>query len=181
MEFSELNRRVQEATPALPFKGIHRFFDISGILRDPNLFAATIAQLGLLVNKLAPEFVCALDARGFLLAAPVCLALKLPLIMIRKKGKLPGECVSTEYDKEYEMGDVLEIQSGSIIPGSRIVLIDDVLATGGTLRAAHSLVSQFNPSNVVGVCLIDIGLPDVAKNLDDEGIKVVSLFDASSW
>ena len=173
MEFEELNSRVKTITPAIPFKGINRFFDISGILKDPSVFEGTIYHLGILVKSFLPDYVCALDARGFLLAAPVCLSLKVPLVMIRKRGKLPASCVHTTYDKEYESGDVLEMQSETIPAGSRVVVMDDVLATGGTLKAANCLVQTFGPSQVVSVCLIDIGLPGVAEKLKSSGIKVV--------
>ncbi len=181
MEFEELNSRVKEITPAIPFKGIERFYDISGILCDPNLFSATVDQLGTVVESFAPDYICALDARGFLLASPVSINLKIPLVMIRKRGKLPGDCVSISYDKEYESGDILEMQSGAIPQGSRVVIIDDILATGGTLKAARDLVRLFNPSEIVCVCLIDIGLPGATETLKNLGLRVVSLFDASQW
>jgi len=181
MEFDALLEQVKALTPPIAFRGIPRFFDISGLLAKPTLFHASIEQLAKLVSQFEPDYICALDARGFLLASPVCLKLNVPLIMIRKRGKLPGECLFTTFDKEYESGDVFEMQSGSILPGARVVIIDDVLATGGSLRGAISLVKHFQPAAVTGVCLIDVGLPGVDEDLKSRGISVVSLFDASSW
>ncbi len=101
--------------------------------------------------------------------------------MIRKKGKLPGPCMSTGFDKEYEAGDVFEIQSGALKPHSRIVIVDDILATGGSVRAASRLVSEFKPESIKCICLMDLGLTGVDKDLEARGIHVNSLFDVSNW
>ena len=176
LELEELIQQVRDMTPPIPFRGIPRFFDISALLSKPAVFQATITELSKLVSRFEPDVICALDARGFLLASPVCLSLKIPLVMIRKRGKLPGECICTTFDKEYEAGDVFEMQCGSILPGAKVVILDDILATGGSMRGAMSLVNQFHPASVTGVCLIDIGLPGVSNDLN-----VVSLFNASTW
>jgi adenine phosphoribosyltransferase len=176
----EFTKEVTAAILPVPFKGIECFFDISGILAQPLLFRRTIEKLVEVARAFRPDYICALDARGFLLASPVCLDLLIPLVMIRKQGKLPGLCHGTIFDKEYESGDVFEIQDDVIRPKSRILLIDDVLATGGSLRAAHSLVKHFDPVAVEGLCLVDLGL-ESSKSLAAHGLHVTSLFHAASW
>ena len=180
MELEELTKQVMGVIRPVPFKGIERFFDISGILLSPSLFRATLEQLAKLVSSMKPDYICALDSRGFLIGAPLSLMLQVPLVMIRKKGKLPGICHQTTYDKEYESGDVFEIQERAVKSRSRIVIVDDVLATGGSMRAAFSLLERFQPDMLTGVCLMDLGL-EVSKTLKLDGIEVISLFNASEW
>jgi adenine phosphoribosyltransferase len=181
MELLDLHSDVWNAVKPVPFKGISEFFDISGLLKNPKLFQRVINALTDLVSKSKPSKICALDARGFLFGAPIALRLGLPLVMIRKKGKLPGECLMTVFDKEYESGDVLEIQCGAIEPGEVVVVIDDVLATGGSMNGAFELVRRFSPQSVTGVCLMDLYLPNSRDFLTKHNIEVESLLDVRKW
>jgi adenine phosphoribosyltransferase len=180
MELEELTKEVKGAIRPVPFKGIERFFDISGILLRPTLFQATLDQLAKVMSSLKPDFICALDSRGFLIGAPLSIMLKVPLVMIRKRGKLPGACHQIMYNKEYETGDVFEIQEQAVKSHSRIVIVDDVIATGGSMRAAFLLLERFEPVSVTGVCLMDLGL-ELSKTLKLDGKEVISLFNASEW
>lgn len=127
------------AVPDFPKPGI-MFRDIQPLLAHPAAFAETIERLSGPWRG-AVDVVVGLDARGFLLAAPVALKLGVPLVMARKAGKLPGETVSVTYDLEYGSA-TLEVGTGLIQPGAHVLIVDDLLATGGTAEAACKLVEK---------------------------------------
>ena len=134
MDFSEYIRDV----PDFPKPGIV-FKDIAPLLGNPAAFAAAIAEMA----RTAPacDAVAGLESRGFLFAAPVALTLGKPCIPLRKAGKLPGSLHAVSYALEY--GDAtLEIQRDAFAPGARVLIVDDVLATGGTAAAAGRLVER---------------------------------------
>ena len=142
--------------PDFPKKGI-MFQDIFGVLLNPEANAA-LNDIALdHVKKHADSFdiIVGLDSRGFLFGNTMALSVKKPFVPIRKKGKLPGACHSTTYTLEYGT-DTLEIQEGSIKPGDRVLIVDDLLATGGTLTAAAGLVTQCG--GVVDHCWVVIEL-----------------------
>ncbi|KAI9315195.1 adenine phosphoribosyltransferase [Dichotomocladium elegans] len=115
------------------------FVDIFPILRNPTATEAVIQRFCDHLESLNVDAIVGLDARGFLLGPPVALRLGVQFLPIRKKGKTPGECFQVTYEKEYGP-DTMEIQKGLIKPGARVVIMDDVLATGGTAAAAEKLV-----------------------------------------
>ena len=124
--------------PDFPKPGII-FKDIAPLLRDPAAFAEAVAQM----KKAAPpcDAVAALESRGFLFGAPLALALGKPFVPVRKAGKLPGALHAESYALEY--GDAtIEIQRDAIPSGARVLIVDDVLATGGTAAAAARLVER---------------------------------------
>jgi len=127
-------------TPDFPKPGI-LFYDISTILSNARAWKYTIDQLKELIAPHKPDYLAAIESRGFLLAAPLAYELDVGFIMIRKKGKLPGRTVSFTYDLEYGT-DTLEIQKDAIKQGDRVVVLDDLLATGGTLSATIKLLRQ---------------------------------------
>jgi adenine phosphoribosyltransferase len=129
--------------PDYPQAGVV-FKDITPLLADPEGFATIITGLADLGRRLAPDgvdTVVGVEARGFILAAPVALALGAGFVPVRKAGKLPRERVSAEYALEYGTA-TLELHRDSVRPGQRVLLVDDVLATGGTLGAAIALVER---------------------------------------
>lgn len=177
----ELSVEVGKVIKPVPFKGIPQFFDISGLLASPHVFEKVIDAMGSLVSDLKPDIICALDARGFLIGAPVSLRLGLPLVMVRKQGKLPGTCLITEFDKEYEKGDSFEIQCGAVKPGDKVVVVDDFLATGGSMKGAFSLIRQSSPASITGVCLMDLFLPGSREFLKANQLEILSLLDVRKW
>ena len=179
METDELRSEVLKVVKPIPFRGVPEFYDISNILFDPTLFEKVIQSMSKRVSKYSPTVVCALDARGFLFAAPIALRLCLPLVMIRKAGKLPGLCSRRTFDKEYETGDVFEMQCGRIQSSDRVVLIDDLLATGGSMKGAWDLVKESNPSYLVGLCLFDLGLPNSREFLLNNKMTIDSIISLS--
>jgi adenine phosphoribosyltransferase len=138
------------AVPDFPKAGI-MFRDIQPLLAHPQAFAETIDQLCAPWQGMV-DVVVGLDARGFLLAAPMAIKLGLPLVMVRKKGKLPGATASIEYDLEYGHATV-EIGLGLIEPGAQVLVVDDLLATGGTAEAACRLVEKCG-GTVVGCAFV---------------------------
>ena len=99
-----------------------------------------------------PDVIAGIESRGFLFATPLALRMNLPMVMIRKAGKLPGEVISYEYDLEYGT-DTIQIQSGAIKSGQRVVIVDDLLATGGTLEASVKLCEKVG-GEVVGCSVV---------------------------
>jgi adenine phosphoribosyltransferase len=107
------------------------------------------------ISKLQPDVLAGIDARGFLVAAPLAARLGLGFTMIRKQGKLPGDTISFEYDLEYGT-DTIEILSDAVQSGQRVVILDDLLATGGTLSASIELVKKIGGNPVGAACLIEL-------------------------
>ncbi|HLI22942.1 MAG TPA: adenine phosphoribosyltransferase [Stellaceae bacterium] len=137
--------------PDFPKPGI-LFYDISTLLKHPGAWKETVTQLTEALRPLKPDLLAGIESRGFLVGAPVAVTLGCGFVMIRKKGKLPGKTIPHTYDLEYG-SDTVEIQSDAIEPGQRIVVIDDLLATGGTAAAAVRLCRMVG-GNVVGTAFI---------------------------
>ncbi len=158
-------KHLQEAVrvvPDFPKAGIN-FYDIASLLAEPQAFAAALEALRELVSAYKPDMIMGIEARGFLFAAPLAQMMELPMGMVRKKGKLPGEVLGYEYALEYGH-DVIEVQPDLIPDGANIVLIDDLLATGGTMAAAEKLVKNAGGRVCGHVCLIELeGLNGVDK------------------
>jgi len=115
------------------------FRDITPLLADPQALAAAVRRLTVPWQKEGITAVAAVEARGFLFATPLALALGVGVIPVRKPGKLPAETIAHEYDLEYG-SDRLEMHRGILDPGSRVLVVDDVLATGGTAEACMRLI-----------------------------------------
>ncbi|MDO8424754.1 MAG: adenine phosphoribosyltransferase [bacterium] len=136
------------AIPDFPKKGVI-FRDITPVLNDPKAFKALIDKSTSLYKNKKIDVVVGIDARGFLLAAPVAYKLNAGLAIVRKKGKLPFKCICQDYSLEYGTASI-EMHIDSIRPGQRVLLIDDVIATGGTIRAAADLVEKLG-GKIVGI------------------------------
>lgn len=140
--------------PDFPEKGI-LFRDITSLLQDGEGFHAAIDAILEKLDGVKFDAVVGLEARGFLIGAPVAYAAKKGFVPVRKKGKLPRETVSTQYALEYGTAEV-EIHRDSLKQGDRVVIIDDLLATGGTLEAAVRLVEQLGGEVVKVISLIEL-------------------------
>lgn len=137
--------------PDFPKPGIN-FYDISTLLAHADAWQVTMGRLAKVVGGWRPDVLAGIESRGFLTAAPLALKLGCGFVMVRKKGKLPGETVQYTYDLEYG-SDTIEIQKDAVAPGQRVVVLDDLLATGGTARAAVDLFRKVG-AEVVGVAAI---------------------------
>lgn len=124
--------------PDFPKPGI-LFYDISTLLAHAKAWRACVDQLAADVRPHSPDLLVGIESRGFLTAAPLALELGCGFSMIRKKGKLPGPTIGHTYDLEYGT-DTIEIQADAIEAGQRVVIMDDLLATGGTASAAVELI-----------------------------------------
>jgi len=140
--------------PDFPKPGI-LFYDISTLLAHPKAWHATIEQMAEAVKKHKPDVLAGIESRGFLLAAPLALALGTGFVMLRKQGKLPGITVRHTYALEYGT-DTIEIQADAVAEGKRVVLVDDLLATGGTMSAAITLLEQVGAVVPAAACVIEL-------------------------
>ena len=159
--------------PDFPKPGI-AFRDISTLLADGAGFSASVDAMVALAKPLKPDRIVAIDARGFLFGAPVAVALGAGVIPARKKGKLPGATLGVDYALEYGT-DRLELHVGAVLPGHRALIVDDLIATGGTALACVNLLREAGAEVVGAIFAID--LPDLggADRLRDAGIPVHSL------
>jgi len=159
--------------PDFPTPGI-QFRDISTLLADGEGFATAIDAMATLARPYAPDRIIAIDARGFLFGAPVAVELGAGVIPARKRGKLPGATLGVDYDLEYGT-DRLELHVGAVLPGHRAVIIDDLIATGGTALACVKLLREAGAEVAGAVFAID--LPDLggADRLRAENIPVAAL------
>jgi adenine phosphoribosyltransferase len=144
--------------PDFPKPGI-QFKDITPLLANPEAFRAAIQQLAELVAGRPGDAVAAAEARGFLFAAPLAYILGKPLVPLRKPGKLPYRTHNLQYDLEYGQAE-LQIHIDSVDPGAHVILVDDLLATGGTLAAGCRLVEQ--AGGHVACCLVLVELTFLA-------------------
>ena len=134
--------------PDFPKKGI-LFYDVTGIFINPEAFKICIDRMVSLYRNKKIDGIAAVEARGFLLGAPLAERLELPLLLIRKKGKLPAETYTEKYDLEYGKAEIeihkdaiIEAHKADIQAGKNYLVVDDLIATGGTLAAARSLIAQ---------------------------------------
>ncbi len=126
------------AIPDFPKPGI-LFYDVSTLLRHADAWQVAMGRMAQVVRRWQPDLLAGVESRGFLLAAPLALKLGCGFVMLRKPGKLPGRVVGHDYALEYGT-DRLELQADAITPGQRVVVVDDLLATGGTLAASIALL-----------------------------------------
>ncbi|MFC7502434.1 adenine phosphoribosyltransferase [Nocardioides sp. CPCC 206347] len=156
---AEALTRLVRDVPDFPEPGI-LFKDITPLLADPEGFAAVVAGLAAAGRgadgRPVVDKVVGMEARGFILAAPVALALGVGFVPVRKPGKLPAATHEVSYELEYGAA-VLQLHQDALAPGDRVLLIDDVLATGGTARATCELVSACGAQAVGLAVLMELG------------------------
>jgi len=142
------------AIPDFPKEGI-LFYDISTLLAHPDAWQVALGRLAKIVARYQPDVLAGIESRGFLVAAPLASRLGLGFTMIRKQGKLPGDTVKYEYDLEYGT-DTIEIQADAVEKGQRVVVLDDLLATGGTMAASIELLNRVGADVVGTACIIEL-------------------------
>ena len=140
--------------PDFPKPGI-LFYDISTLLAHPAAWRETVARLAEAATPYQPDLLAAIESRGFIFAAPLAHELGLGFVMIRKVGKLPGAVISHAYDLEYG-SDTLQVADGLVPEGARVVLVDDLVATGGTAQASVELLRKVGAEVTGAVFLIEL-------------------------
>lgn len=179
----ELIRSRLTQHPDFPKKGIV-FLDIFPILRDPLVFEALISHitqhlcshtLGLSPTKKI-DVIVGLDARGFLLGPILALRLGAAFVPVRKQGKLPGQCIQASYEKEYGM-DTFEMQADAIKPGQTVVVVDDLIATGGSAKAAGELVAKLGGKTLEYIFIIELMFLKASSKLDAPVYSIVQSDD----
>ncbi len=169
--FVELIRDI----PDFPQPGV-LFKDITPVLADPGAFSELVDDLCAPYPVGSIDKVAGIEARGFILATPVAEQLKAGFVPIRKPGKLPAEVIRQAYELEYGT-DALEMHRDAVEAGDRVLIVDDVLATGGTAGAAIDLVRQLD-AHVVGVAVfIELGFLGGRASLDDVDLHALVTYD----
>ena len=140
--------------PDFPKPGI-LFYDISTLLRHPDAWPVAVGRLARAVRQHHPDMLAGVESRGVLLAAPLALSMGCGFVMLRKRGKLPGATVGLDYQLEYGPAP-LEIPSDAVAPGQRVVIVDDLLATGGTMAAGVALLQKAGAVVPAAAALIEL-------------------------
>ena len=160
--------------PDFPKKGI-LFRDMSPILRSPEAMTSMLNQLGDFSDRLMPDYIVGIESRGFIIGTALATRQRMGFIPIRKKGKLPGKVIGVDYTLEYGK-DRLEIQS-DILKNQKVLLVDDLLATGGTVRAASKLISRVGGRLVGCAFVIELLGLNGRDNVPDVPIKSLISYD----
>lgn len=162
--------------PDFPKPGV-LFYDLTGILMQPAAFARCVDRMHELYRRTPIDAVAAVEARGFVFAAPYALRRRCPLVLVRKKGKLPGKTLRAAFALEYGE-DVIEVHASDLAPGMRVLLVDDLVATGGTLKAAAGLIEKAG-ARVVEIFGV-VGLPFLDHASALAGYRVTTLVQFTS-
>jgi adenine phosphoribosyltransferase len=167
MNFKDKIRVIED----FPKPGI-RFKDITTLLKDGEAYKEAINQMMFLIKDLEIDLIAGPEARGFVIGAPLSYAMGIGFVPIRKSGKLPGEAIEADYNLEYGK-DKLAMHKDAIQPGQRVLIADDLLATGGTISTSVDLVRQLGGEVAGAAFLIELSYLDGRKKLSD--VDVYSL------
>lgn len=159
--------------PDFPKPGIE-FKDVTSLFADPEGFRLLLDKFQQKLTGYRIDAVAGIDARGFIIGGALADRLRCGFVAIRKKGKLPAETISESYELEYGE-EVLEIHSDAIQPGQKILLVDDVLATGGTAKAGAKLIERVGGKIVMCAFAVDLANLGGHQALEDDGYEVFSL------
>ena len=158
--------------PDFPKPGI-QFYDVSTLLAHADAWQVSMGRLANAVRAQQPDLVVGIESRGFLVAAPLALKLGCGFLMVRKRGKLPGPTIRHEYALEYGT-DVVEIQKDAIVPGQKVVVLDDLLATGGTMAASIALLREVGAVVTGAAFIIELAFLKGREKLDVPVTTLVS-------
>jgi adenine phosphoribosyltransferase len=150
--------------PDFPKPGV-LFYDISTLLRDADAWQVAMGRMAKAVRAYQPDLLAGIESRGFLIAAPLALKLGCGFIMLRKRNKLPGVTVGINYSLEYGT-DRVEVQADAVESGQRVVVVDDLLATGGTMAAGIALLRQVGAVVPAAAALIELTFLNGRQRLD---------------
>ncbi|KAL2155064.1 hypothetical protein VTH82DRAFT_3740 [Thermothelomyces myriococcoides] len=165
--------------PDFPIPGI-KFIDILPLFQDPAIHETLLRALELQVlefgEQAKPDVIVGLDARGFLFGPSLALRLGASFVPVRKKGKMPGPCVTAAYEKEYGT-DYFQMQEGAVKPGQKVLVVDDIIATGGSAAAAGSLVKQLGGELMGYLFILEIPVLNGRSKLG--GVQTVTLLETN--
>ena len=161
--------------PDFPKKGI-LFRDISPLLKSPEGWSKVMTQLGLLCEELTPDLIVGIESRGFIVGSALATSQKLGFVPIRKKGKLPGNLLGVNYTLEYGK-DRLEIQSDALQGNPRVLLVDDLLATGGTVNASAKLIEKAGGQLVGCGFIIELNELNGRENVPNVPVRSLIRYD----
>ena len=163
------------AIPDFPEEGII-FRDITTVIQDPDGFHLAIDELMKCLEGVDYDVIVGAESRGFIFGAPIAYAMNKGLVLVRKKGKLPCETISASYDLEYGSASI-EMHKDSIKPGQKVVVIDDLIATGGTIEASIKLIEELGGEVVKVLFLIELAGLEGRKRLADYDVEAVLTYE----
>lgn len=161
--------------PDFPSKGI-MFRDVTSVLQDADGFHLAIDELKKLIDGIDFDVIVGAESRGFIMGAPLAYEMHKPFVLVRKKGKLPCDTISQDYDLEYGSATI-EMHKDSIQKGQKVILVDDLIATGGTLAASVKLVEKLGGEVVKVICLMELKGLNGRDKLKDYDIEAVITYE----
>nr|MBQ8251801.1 adenine phosphoribosyltransferase [Lachnospiraceae bacterium] len=161
--------------PDFPEPGI-MFRDVTSVLQDADGFKLAVDSMLKLLDGVSFDVIAGAESRGFIFGAPLAYALGKPFVLIRKKGKLPCETVSKSYELEYGTAEI-EIHADAIRPGQKVVLVDDLIATGGTIEAAAQLIEQLGGDVVKIIFLMELAGLNGREKLKNYDVDAVITYE----
>jgi adenine phosphoribosyltransferase len=167
MNVNDLKKIIRDV-PDFPKKGII-FKDITTLLKDQKALRSAVKLLTRECKKYKVNKILGIESRGFILGVPVAFELKAGFVPVRKPGKLPATTISETYELEYGQ-DSIEIHKDAVNPGDRVIIVDDLLATGGTARAAANLVKKCGGETVLMAFLIELTFLNGREKLKDQNV-----------
>ena len=177
LSINDYLRQHIRTVPDWPVPGV-QFRDITPLLQNPKVFRVLIDAFvhRYMDSALRPDVVAGLDARGFIVGSVVAYELNLGFVPIRKKGKLPFTTVTETYELEYGSATV-ELHTDAVEPGQRVLLIDDLIATGGTMMAGRKLLERLGATVIEGAAIVDLPELGGSQRLRDSGLPLFTLVD----
>jgi adenine phosphoribosyltransferase len=170
---SDYIKRHVRTVPDWPAPGV-QFRDITPLLSNPRVFRVLVDQFVHRYFDVRPSAVAGLDARGFIIGSALAYQLNVGFIPIRKKGKLPFTTVEETYELEYGSATV-EMHTDAVQPGDRVVLIDDLIATGGTMMAGMRLLERMGATVIEGAAIVDLPELHGSQRLREAGLQLFTL------
>ena len=161
--------------PDFPEPGII-FRDVTSILQDADGFALAVDSMQALLDGVEVDVIAGAESRGFIFGAPIAYNLHKPFVLIRKKGKLPCETIESSYDLEYGSATI-EMHKDAVTPGQKVVLVDDLIATGGTIEATARMVEELGGKVVKIITLMELAGLNGRKRLKDYDVASVICYE----
>lgn len=171
-------KKIEEyvrSIPDFPEPGII-FRDVTSILQDADGFALAVDSMQALLDGVEVDVIAGAESRGFIFGAPIAYNLHKPFVLIRKKGKLPCETIESSYDLEYGSATI-EMHKDAVTPGQKVVLVDDLIATGGTIEATARMVEELGGRVVKIITLIELAGLNGRERLKDYDVASVICYE----